>query len=167
MPAFLDVLEQVRAAMPDVVHVVGEEHLSATHLNPPSVVWVPGVDAFRPPLASLGGRGQPQARLTCAESVQVYAWGVGPGAVRTVEADMRAAKALGLAVLLEVEKVVPGSYRATAGSWQANAPKIQLGRMYVLAFEFEAPVYAPVRKVRVTAVETETELAPAGENLAP
>jgi hypothetical protein len=164
MPAFLDVLEKVREAMPGVVHVVGVEHLSSAKLEPGNVVWVPSGDVYGPPSASRAPtRGVPQARLERAETVLVFSWGIASGAVRTAEADMRAAMALATSVLFAVEDVMGGSYRVASGSWEANAPKAQLGRMYVMTFEFKAPVVRPVVAATVAAVETVTELAPASE----
>lgn len=164
MPAFLDVLDKVRERMPGVTHAVGVEHLVSAKLEPGSVVWVPSGDVYSPPSASRAPtRAVPQARLTCNETVLVFAWGIGAGAVRTAEADMRAARALATSVIFAIEDSMSGSYRVASGSWEANAPKAQLGRMYVLTVEFMAPVTRPVTTVKVTAVETETELAPASE----
>lgn len=159
MPAFLDVLTAVRAAMPGVSHVVGVEHMASATTRPGTVVWVPGTDVY----GAARSRGLPRARWTRTEAVQVACWGVGAGRARTAEEDMRAALALATDVLFAVEDALNGSFRVSAGSWEANAPKAQLGRWYVLALEFEAPVTRPQTTVTVTAVETETELAPASE----
>lgn len=160
MPAFLEVLEKVRERMPGVTHLVGVENMTAANTRPGDVVWVPSTDVYGAPKT----QGRPRARWTCTEAVQVAAWGRGDGRVTTPEEDMKAAKALAMDVLFAIEDVLNGSYRLSSGSWEANAPKTQLGRWYVLALEFDAPVTRPEPRVTVTAVETETELAPASGN---
>jgi hypothetical protein len=159
MPAFLDVLAAVRLAMPGVTHLVGGEHVSAMETRPGTVVWVPGTDVYAPARS----RGQPRSRFTRTETVQVACWGIAEGRVRIAEDDMRAAMALATSVLFAIEDAMAGSYRLSAGSWEANAPKAQMGRWYVLAFEFDAPVTRAQAVAPVTVVQTETELAPASE----
>ena len=158
MPAFLGVLDAVRAAMPGVVHLVGMEQMTATATQPGTVVWVPGSDAYGAPET----QGRPRARWTRIEAVQVACWGRGAGKVTTPEEDMRAALELANGVLFALEDTLAGSFRVSSGSWEANAPKAQFGRWYVLALEFRAPVTRPQATATVTAVEQETELAPAG-----
>lgn len=160
MAGLFEVVEKVRALMPEVTHVVGEEHLVSQYLPAGrSVVWIVSGDVFGPARANH----RPAARLTRTEAVQVACWGVGPGTARTAEDDMKAARELADAVLFALEDGMAGSYRVSSGSWQANAPKAQLGRMYVLALELDSPVTRPEARVTVTAVVPETELAPASE----
>jgi hypothetical protein len=162
MPAFLDVLAAVRTAMPGTTHLVGAsgEDMSALGLRPGTVLWIAGTDVYAPPVS----RGLPRARYTRTETVQVACWGIGAGRVRTAEDDMRAALALATSVIFAVEDAMGGSYRLSAGSWEANSPKAQMGRWYVLAFEFDAPVTRPQAQATVATVETETELALASGN---
>jgi hypothetical protein len=162
MPAFIDVMEAVQAAMPSTTHLVGAsaEDMSATGLRPGTVMWFPGTDAYAPPRS----RGLPHAKYTRVEAVEVACWGIGAGRIRTAKEDMRAALALATSVIFAVEDALRGSYRLNSGSWHANAPKAQMGRWYVLTFEFDAPVTRPQTVATVAAVATETELALASGN---
>ncbi|UAW08053.1 hypothetical protein Mx4_p54 [Myxococcus phage Mx4] len=138
--------------MSGVEQLVGEEHLAAAKLRPPAVIWVPSGDSF----AAGHQRGGPKSLRTRAVGLQVLCWAVSEE--RTAEADMRAAEALVERLIWAVEDSLGGSWDVSAGAWQANAAKVQLGRMYVLALTVELPVTRPESRATVTAVQPESQL---------
>lgn len=149
MASAVVVLESLGALLPDGTQtLIGDELVGSNVARPPCVVFALGQDAFMRPVQ---GRG-PRSIRTLVATVQANIWAV--GADKTPRSDMVAVEALRDALVVALERAVPGSYDVVGGQWMASAPN-QKGRAYALSFTLDIPVTLPEARATITATQTQ------------
>lgn len=157
------VLSSINTFLADKVPGV-ELHIGAEWVakakSPPAVVWVPGRERFERPTESHRAKPNEQARSLGTNIATVFArcWAKrsGAGPASHEYDDLDAAREL-------AELVINGARRAAFGAFSVVAAEhpdqdggqlSQLGRLYVVQFEFRLPVveytadkYTPVKVV--------------------
>ena len=113
---------------------------------PPAVVWVPGRERFERPVESHRAKPNEQPRSLATNIATVYAqcWAKRPstGPAAHEYDDLDAARTLAGLVINGARRTVAGGYTVVSGEHpnQDGQQLTQLGRLYVVQFEFRLPV---------------------------
>lgn len=133
---------------------IGDDQL-VWHANPPRVVWVPADDTYVQGATSGYGQlfavsnGQtrdpagPKSLAKHTAGFDVHIWGSKAAADAESWKHLAATLALRDLLVLALTQKAKGSYTLRAGQWLSSGgegPKTQLGRVYVLRLELDAPV---------------------------
>lgn len=145
---------------------IGAENVDYAGDDLPRMVWVPGIDTFRPGKirTSIDDPSQEssplrQSFLTRVASVKVHLWAKSEKQKSTPLDDIRAMEDLLRRVLVAVRNTVPGNFTASDFLWSGGRSEGQEiaenGRYGILSLSFEVPIYrTPEEEELTTAIAT-------------